>query len=87
MDSRENETNGHPAKLPAWLMNQYDPSNPAARATLEGWLGKTPEGAWDLWTEDLHRLYVIGEPRATAKFTAEQLKAEGLVGLYKRDDS
>jgi len=48
-------------------------------------LGQTPEEAWaqqERWLSDK----TIGSPKATERYTVEQLEAMGFVGVYVEDE-
>jgi len=64
-----------------WLTNTYDPSLPDVRMHVVRCFPETFEESWRLHLDYL-KDKIIGEPQATEKYTVEQLKAMGMVGVY-----
>lgn len=60
-----------------WLSNIYDPLKPDAQARL----GKQ-------WKRhlDWHSEHIVGRPKATERYTTEQLEVMGMIGIYARDE-
>ena len=64
-----------------WITNTYDPKAPDAQFSCARMGDETQAEAWQnyqLWLSNK----IIGEPKATKEYTAEQLKAMGMVGVY-----
>lgn len=67
-----------------FLDNTHDPKDPRARFYLSTELRQTHEEAWKMHLQWLEGK-IIGDPQPTDTYTVEQLKAMGLVGVYKPD--
>ena len=64
-----------------WISNTYDPNMPNWERTVLSGFNETQDDAvrhHKKWLEDK----VIGEPMPSDKYTVEQMKSEGLVGVY-----
>jgi hypothetical protein len=70
-----------------WVTNTHDLEDPHAPRGLilsrDEW---AVDGTGTAWQGHLEWLAdkVIGEPKATEECTVEELKAEGMVGVYRR---
>lgn len=69
-----------------WITNIYDPSKKDAKKFLQRSIRETPEEAWRRHLQWLEGK-TIGEPMPSDYYTVEQMKAQGLVGVYVEDES
>jgi len=69
-----------------WLSNDYDQKRHNLRKVLITAFGETIESAVERYKRWLAGK-IIGEPRATDKYTVEELKKMGMVGVYEPDRS
>lgn len=66
-----------------WLTNMRDPASPGAEEMIAKLPGESSEEAWARHLR-YFRGKEIGDPKATAVFTVEQLKAAHEVGVYRK---
>jgi hypothetical protein len=64
-----------------WLTNVYDPERWDARAMILPRQGETRDQAWQRQQEYLADK-IIGLPKASEAYTAEELGQMGMVGVY-----
>ena len=67
-----------------WLSNTHDPSSPDWTTYIHVRSDQSWESAIDShmdWLEDK----IIGEPQATNRYSVEELKQMGMVGVYTKD--
>ena len=68
-----------------WLMNVYDPRRPDARQQVICRYGETGAEAWRRFQEFICGK-TIGRPRASIRFTVEEMETMHLVGVYLSDE-
>ena len=71
-------------KVMRWLTNTYNPSKPDYWMSIIPFHGQTYEEAEKMQRDFLQNA-VIGRPKATDKYTVEQLEVMGMVGVYSND--
>lgn len=64
-----------------WLTNVYDPTLPDAKLFLCVMCDETYGEVWDNYLQWL-RGKIIGEPEASEYYNVEELKRQGMVGVY-----
>lgn len=67
-----------------WLTNISDPRRKEARALIQTILNETPEQAWQRQERYLAGK-IIGDPKATDRYSVDELKAMGMVGVYNKE--
>ena len=67
-----------------FLSNTFNPKHPNARQYLARSIGEDEEQAWQHY-QDWLRGKIIDDPQASKKYTVEELKAMGYVGVYAPD--